>query len=234
MWGNPRYREEMAKIMLDVGAHVGETLGVAMDPRWGFDHIYSFEPAPQCWPVLDEMADDRVDVLRFGLWNCDTTLVLHDPGMVGASLFESKRRSGTTAEVELKDAAVWFRDNIAESDEVVMKVNCEGAECDLLDHLLQSGEMRKVDALVVHFDVRKVPGQAHREVETRQRLEAASVPYQAAEDIFFGGNIPEKTANWLSWYHSSGAARLKYSHLRRAEYAVRVPLYNARKRVIGR
>lgn len=220
--------------MLDVGAHVGETLSVAMQPRWRFDRIYSFEPAPQCWPVLEDMADDRVDVLHFGLWNCDTTLVLHDPGMVGASLFESKRRSGTTAEVELKDAAVWFDENLDAADEVVMKVNCEGAECDLLDHLLESGQLSKVDELVVHFDVRKVPEQAYREVETRRGLDAAGIPYRPADDVFFGGNIYEQTANWLSWYHAEGLARYKYSHLRRVEFAVRAPLYRARMRVIGR
>lgn len=215
--------------MLDVGAHVGETLSVAMEPRWGFDRIYSFEPAPQCWPVLEEMADDRVEVLHFGLWNCDTTLVLHDPGMVGASLFESKRRSGTTADVELRDAAMWFRQHLTASDEVVMKINCEGAECDLLDHLLASGELSKADEVVVHFDVRKVPGQAHREIETRRRLDAAGIPYRDADDIFFGRNVQEKTRNWLNWYQAAGPRRLWYSRLKRAEFGLRRRLWTLRQ-----
>jgi len=33
------------RIFLDVGGHHGETLDVALDPRWGFDKIYCFEPA---------------------------------------------------------------------------------------------------------------------------------------------------------------------------------------------
>lgn len=224
----------MAKIMLDVGAHVGETLSIAMESRWGFDRIYSFEPAPQCWDALAAIADDRVQILRFGLWSGDETLVLHDPGCIGASLIEDKKLIGTTAEVVVKDAARWFEENLRADDEIVMKVNCEGAECDVLDHLLSSGQLAKVDELLVHFDVSKIPSHAHREAETRKRLDAAAVPYQAAERIFFGKNIQAKTINWLSWYQARGFARLKYSVGRRIEYAIRLRGHRLKGRFLKR
>ena len=220
----------MAKVLLDIGAHSGETLEVAMAPRWAFDRIHCIEPAPQCWARLEELADERVQIHRFGLWSSDATLELHDPGMVGASLFESKRRSGTSVEVELRDAADWFEQHVSGEDEVVVKLNCEGAECDILDRLLAAGELSKVDEMVVHFDVRKVPGQAHREAATRAALDAAEVPYRPAESIFFGRNVTEKTENWLAWYEASGVARWRHSVLRRAEFAARTRLYRVRHR----
>jgi hypothetical protein len=145
-------------------------------------------------------------------------------------MFEGKALTGTAVDAEFRDAAVWFREHLSSDDEVVVKVNCEGAECDLLDHLVASGELAKVDELVVHFDVRKVPGQEHREAETRARLDAARIPYRPAESIFFGRNTQEKTANWLGWYHASRFGRLRYSVLRRAEFAVRVSLWRLRQR----
>jgi len=220
----------MARVFLDVGAHVGETLQVAMEPRWGFDRIHSFEPAPQCWPVLGEMADERVSILPFGLWSSDAKLLLHDPGRVGASLIEDKQLTGTVAEVEVRDAATWFEENVRASDEVVVKVNCEGAECDVLDRLLDADQLSKVDELLVHFDVRKIDSQRHREAETRSRLDAAGIPYRPAEQIFFGRNVHDKTVNWLSWYHATGIRRLRYSVVRRSEFAARVRAYELKQR----
>lgn len=220
----------MVKVMIDVGAHIGETLGVAMDPTWAFDRIYSFEPAPVCWPALEAMADDRVRILHFGLWSSDETMTLYDPGAIGASVHRSKEPDGPAVEIEVRDAAEWFRDNVDAGDQVVMKLNCEGAECEVLDRLLDTGELAKVDELLVHFDVRKVPGLESREAETRRRLDQAGISYRPAEQLFFGRNTPEKTRNWLSWYHASGIAKLRYSVLRRGEFAVRRRVYELRQR----
>lgn len=219
----------MAKIMLDIGAHVGETLRVAMQDRWGFDRIYSFEPAPQCWDELEALADDRVTIVPFGLWSSDDTLQLHDPGMIGASLIGDKGRTGATTEVQVRDAAAWFAEHLDANDEIVVKVNCEGAECDVLDHLLESGQLSKVDEMLVHFDVRKIPSQAHREATTRRGLEAAGVPYRPAEALFFGPNVTAKTENWLLWYHASGVRRLQYSVVRRVEYGARKKVWELRQ-----
>ena len=48
------------KVFLDVGAHLGETLEVVQDRRWGFERIVSFEPAPGCWPHVEAVAGERV------------------------------------------------------------------------------------------------------------------------------------------------------------------------------
>ncbi len=220
----------VAKVFLDVGAHDGETLSVAMDRRWSFDRIVSFEPAPQCWPALDALADERVEICRFGLWVCDTTMALHDPGAIGASLFSAKSIGSESTVVDLRDAAVWFTENLSTTDEVVIKINCEGAECDLLMHLLAAGKLSQVREMVVHFDVRKVDGMAPKERPVREALDAARVPYRAAETILFGRNTPEKTLNWLTWLHAPRWKRPWYSVGRRIEFKARVFVYNRRHR----
>jgi FkbM family methyltransferase len=216
------------KVFIDVGAHVGESLVIAQQPRWGFTHLYSFEPAPNCWPILGQLADHRTAVLQFGLWSTDAELELYDPGAIGASLFEGKSLSGASIPVDLRDAAEWFAANIDRDDEVVMKINCEGAECEVLDRLLSAGELSKVDHLVVHFDVRKVPGMADLEAPLRSRMTRAGIPYHAADDMLIGRNISEKTANWLEWYHASRFGRMRHTLLRRAEFAGRIRVYEWR------
>lgn len=220
----------MARVMVDVGAHIGETLSVAMEPAWRFDRIHSIEPAPICWPALHALADERVEVHPFGLWSSDGRLPLYRPGSIGASVHRSKTSSASSVDVEVRDAAAWFATYIRAEDEVVVKLNCEGAECEVLDRLLDAGELSKVDELLVHFDVRKVPGQESREESTRRRLDGAGIAYRPAEQLFFGRTTQEKTRNWLAWYHARGVARLRYSVLRRAEFAVRRRVYSLRRR----
>ena len=161
------------KVFLDVGAHVGESLKPALDPRYRFDRIVCFEPVQACWAALEGIADHRVEICRFGLWKEEENRSINDPGSLGASVHAEGSSRGRSEIVALRQASGWFRDELAEDDTVLLKLNCEGSECDILDDLLRSGEIRKVDSALVDFDVRKVTGLAHREREVRERLDAA-------------------------------------------------------------
>ena len=52
-------------------------------------------------------------------------------------------------------------------------MNCEGAECVVLDHLDDQGMLRRIDHLLVHFDVEKIPSFAAQAIGTRERLDSA-------------------------------------------------------------
>lgn len=221
----------MSRVLLDIGAHVGETLAVAMEPRWRFDRIVCFEPAPACWPDLERLADDRVEICRFGLWSSDATLPLYQPGAVGASVHGSKGGSADAVDAvdaEFRDAAAWFAANVDVSDEVIMKVNCEGAESELLVRLAESGEIDKVGHLMVHWDVRKVPGMEQLESSTKALLSGHTVTMVDSDLVMVGGNVTDKTRNWLRWYHGRSVTRYYIEgplawgwSVRRAVYRIR-------------
>lgn len=207
--------------MLDVGAHLGETLHEAMRPQWRFDRIYSFEPASACWTTLDACADARVQICRFGLWHQTTRMILHDPGLIGASVASQKAISTSVEECDFVDAASWFATNLTSDDVVFIKLNCEAAECDVLDRLLDTGEISKVRHMLVHFDVRKVPSLADRAREVEGRLRSARVPYIDARSIMFGRSLGLKTANWLHWCEGSSLDRVRYRYVNRAVFRAR-------------
>src|SRR5215211_7027575 len=209
------------RIMLDVGGHVGETLVEVVKPRWAFDRIYTFEPASSCWPSLVRYADHRVEIVPAGWWNVDGDLDLHDPGQVGASLLGEKARTEQVERCRFVDAAAWLRSTLDPDDLVWLKLNCEGAECVVLDHLYEQGELRRIDHLVVHFDVEKIPSLASQAVDTRERLDAARVEWIEASTILCGRSHALRTANWLAWTEASGLERLRYSHLARWEFRAR-------------
>lgn len=191
------------KAFLDVGAHVGETLRAVRDPRYRFDRIVCFEPATKCLARLSALSDPRVTIAPFGLWNETCERPLYDPGAVGASLFADKGRSAVTQTARLVRASDWFASNLRTQDRVYVKLNCEGAECDILEDLLDSGEIRKVDQMLIHFDVRKVPSQRHREEEVKARLRGAGIRnYAEADDMLIG---PSHVARIHRWLQAAGA-----------------------------
>jgi FkbM family methyltransferase len=187
------------KILLDVGAHTGTTLNAVRDPKYAFDRIYCFEPASSCWAALESVRDRRVTVCRFGLWDRTGEHALHDAGSVGASLFEDKFRTETSGETaRFVRASDWFRDNLGEGDDVFLKLNCEGAEVDIVEDLLESGQLARVRAVMIDPDVRKIPSQAHREAELRRRLaESGLTNYSMAADVMIGGTHRARIQNWL-------------------------------------
>lgn len=220
----------MAKILLDVGAHTGETARIATLPQWGFESVYSFEPASSCWPILDELAaaDPRIRVVRSALWKSDGHVELFGAGSIGASMFRSKEQAGPEV-VSTVNSSSWFQEHIAADDVVFVKLNCEGAELGILENLAASGEICKIDHLVVHFDIRKVPELLGEEARLVQILNSSNVKWLCADQIFYGRDVSEKTHNWLSWCHAGPTGRLYYRRIRAIEYSIRVKIYNMRK-----
>jgi FkbM family methyltransferase len=187
------------KVFLDVGAHEGSSLHAVRDPKYGFDRIYCFEPASSCWPALEAVADARVEVCRFGLWNRTCEQNLYDPGSRGASVFADKFRTKPTEEVcRFVRATDWFRENLDARDEIFLKLNCEGAECDIVEDLLETGELGRVRSVMIDPDVRKIPSVAHRETELRERLVSAALTnYVLEEDVMVGPTHRDRIQNWL-------------------------------------
>jgi FkbM family methyltransferase len=187
------------KIFLDVGAHEGETVNAVRDPKYAFDRIYCFEPARACWPALERVRDERVDICRFGLWNETVTHELYDVGSIGASMFADKFADARPREtVQLVRATDWFREHLAADDEIYLKLNCEGAEVDIVEDLVGSGQFSRVRSAMIDPDVRKIPSLAHRERELRVRLADAGLSnYFMEEEVMVGPTHRARIQNWL-------------------------------------
>lgn len=188
------------RIFLDIGANKGQTLAAVLDPVFRFDWIVCFEPSKVCLPKLADLADDRVMIQHFGLWNQTCFKTLIDPGGKGASIYD-KDNVRPNAETELckfRRASEWFKHCLGKGHTVFMKLNCEGAECDILDDLLDSGEFEKVSYAMIDFDVRKIAAQKHREAELRERLSRFAFPRVAySKDVMVGPTHQDRIKNWL-------------------------------------
>jgi len=192
----------MQRIFLDVGANTGQTLAAVLDA--GFDQIVCFEPVRSCVPKLMNVArqehQGQIVIAPFGLWNQACDRQIYGPGNAGASLWKKNdhRKWNATAICKFVRATDWFKENIEAGDIVFMKLNCEGAECDILDDLLDSGEFGKVSFAMIDFDVRKISSQKHREAEIRARLESIPFPRVAfSKQVMIGATHQERIRSWL-------------------------------------
>ncbi len=165
------------KIFLDVGAHIGETLKIALEKKYAFDKIYCFEPVPECCNKLRKFKDKRITVCEYGFWDKNKKGEIFAPQTKSASLFKEKFRGKVKSQiVKLVRASEWFKKNLKKTDRVYLKLNCEGAEIAILNDLIYSGEYKKIDVLMVDFDVRKIPSQKHLMNDMKAKLNALGIP----------------------------------------------------------
>lgn len=191
-------------VFLDVGAHVGQTLEEVVKPEYGFDAIYAFEPMPAQYATLVERFGDdrRVRLLPFGLARSTgkrRLFGLND--QMEASLYARKRDVDPKAVTvcSFVEASAWFQALGPDPRRLVVKLNCEGAEVEILENLIDSGEIWKITNVVIDFDVRKVRGMEAAEPRLLERLARIGFDrHRLFEDVMGDGETHQaRIANWL-------------------------------------
>jgi FkbM family methyltransferase len=214
----------MNKIFIDVGAHVGQTASVVADQKYGFSSIYCFEPVSECVERIQEIPDSRIVCVPFGMSNRNGTATIFSPGTVGATIFAGKSdvRNELTEEIGLIHASEWVNENIGENDIAFMKLNCEGAECDVLDDLIETQKISRLYSVMVDFDVRKIPAMRFREKEIRKRIRNLGLHNVCySDDVMFGPSHRARLEHWLGLFGAEenldlASLRNRYQHVQAA------------------
>ena len=216
------------KIFLDVGSNQGQTLGYIMEPthrfdrlfcKYDFEKIYCFEPVRALRTALaNKFHDPRITIVAAGLWKETCEKPIYSPGTQSGSIFVDKINVDPAFSTICKfvRASDWFREHVEETDEVYVKLNCEGSEVDIIEDLLDSNEYRKITSLGVSFDVRKIPSQRHREQEIKTRLQDCGYLNYINLESVYEGSRRDAVRKWLS---VAGADRCSLAHrMRHAVY----------------
>jgi FkbM family methyltransferase len=163
----------MAVVMLDVGARNGESLGEFV--RWPFDVIHAFEPMPaQFANIVRDHTDPRIEAHNFGLSDVTALRSVYGSDERGeASVFQAKVdiHDDTSTECQFVKASEFFAE-LDPLDTIYMKLNCEGSEIAILNDLIGSGQIERVAAFRVEFDISRVPGHELEADLLLERLDA--------------------------------------------------------------
>lgn len=154
-----------ADIAIDCGANVGNI--TAMMAKKGAT-VYAFEPNPYAFKKLKERFADfpNVHCVNKGVWNKNgiVKLYLHNLAdkdqvlwSVGSSIFPFKGNveKDNFINIEVIDLAE-FISNLAAPVKAI-KIDVEGTECDILERLIDTGAIYKIEKMFVETHDQKIP-----------------------------------------------------------------------------
>ena len=124
-------------------------------------HIYSFEVDPLFLNNFDGIPN--LTFINKALWTDNGTMLFYRSNARrndGGTLLKSKR-SGTLDKnnpirVETLDFSGWILDNFCKSDEIILKMDIEGAEYAVLDRMFDDGSFEYINELWVEWHWGKI------------------------------------------------------------------------------
>lgn len=193
----------MSLVFLDIGAHEGQTLLEVLKPSYGFDCIHAFEPMPRQFKTLQEKFGEKPNLVlyNYGLANRTDVLPLYGTNdQMEASLYAGKNDvdESIVTQCRFVRASEFFASNLKKSDDIYVKVNCEGCEIPILQDLLVSGEIWKVNEVMIDFDIRKVEDHEHEERNVLNDFKLIGFDrFSLSEQVMQGKTHQKRIANWL-------------------------------------
>jgi FkbM family methyltransferase len=194
----------MRTVFIDVGGHRGQTLDEVTKPTYCFDRIYCFEPMPEEFAALERAygSDQRVTLVQAALSDRSGDVPIYGSNeRMGATMFREKRnlaQPDRTTVCRAIRASDFFAQHLDDTGTVVMKLNCEGAECIIMNDLLESGQVWKLANVLIDFDVRKIPGMEQDEQTLRARMRAVGFErYSDSMSVMLGPTHQQRIHHWL-------------------------------------
>lgn len=173
----------MAKCFIDCGAFTGDTCNLFMerpeifgvaDPT-GYE-IYAFEPGKQHW---DFHFPDRVTLINKAAWTRDGRIAYAGgAGNQGATVVaDPDDFRGGLPTVECIDFDQWL-ERFEGYEEVIVKLDIEGAEFPVLEKLFASGRVGLITRLFVEFHDQRFPNGAARRLALLEAISDSGLPFR--------------------------------------------------------
>lgn len=163
------YDLDRESLVFDLGGYEGDW-SAEIAARYGC-RIFVFEPVHDYANRIIKRfrRNDMVRVFSFGLGSGDITQMIHI-AEEGSSLFASPNvpRRTTDVAITIRAAADFFSELKVERVDL-MKINIEGGEYDLLEHLIDTGLIASVRSIQVQFHD-FVPQAESRRLKIREKL----------------------------------------------------------------
>jgi len=150
------------KVFIDLGAYNGDTLEVAINLFTDFDKFYAFEPFEPSFKELQRKfgGDERVILIpKAASYKDDKEfLFIKVHGDEGHSTCSAKNNvSSKCIEVSSLDFSRFISSNFKKTDDIVLKVNIEGAEYDMFDKMLRDNSIKYLNKIFCEWHFFKIP-----------------------------------------------------------------------------
>lgn len=168
------------KIYIDLGARNGDTLELFAKKHpseidSGAVEMWAFECNPDNQALLRQAAErlcqehpamqGHIHLVFGAAWNATGVIPFHTDAranlLTGGSVYSSPYAQGDVVEVPSFDMASWMREHLSPTEDVVVKMDIEGAEFPVLRRLMQDGVAQWVKEWVVEFHGGSTPHSAN-------------------------------------------------------------------------
>ncbi len=170
-------------IAIDCGANVGEiTVKLAKTGA----SVYAFEPNPYAFGKLQDKTRGLQNVvcLNKGVWDRNTTTRLYFHREAGknqefwsfaSSIFQTKSNVDPDhfIDTEMIDLAEFI--SHLNKPVSLLKIDIEGAECEVLEKILLTGIHKKIKLTLVETHDRKIPGLQEKTNRIRSRIKELDI-----------------------------------------------------------
>jgi FkbM family methyltransferase len=180
-----RYISGLGKnsIALDCGANLGNITEILA--KTGAT-VYAFEPNPFAYKKLTEKVEGfgNVTCINKGVWDKNTTIKLYLHQLAenddefwsfGSSIIKQKGNinKSRSVEAEIIDLTE-FIENLEKNIDL-LKIDIEGAECELLEKFIEKELYKKVKITLVETHDRKIQGQKEKTDRVRNLIKAKNI-----------------------------------------------------------
>jgi len=168
----------MRKILLDCGTHYGQGIK-ELNEIYYFSQgwkIFTWEANPYTYDHFNKIEKFKnFDIVSFNQaistyngkiqLNLETKTnkkneIVHEgqgTSVIPLELWNSPKHSGTfinSIDVECIDFAQWMQENLQDDDFVVLKMDIEGAEYDVMDHLITTNAINYINDIYIEWHSR--------------------------------------------------------------------------------
>jgi FkbM family methyltransferase len=155
----------MKKVFIDCGAHEGESIRTF---RKLFEdaaeyEMHSFEANPDLFTHFDKLAElTNFTFHPKAVWKYDGVVNFYIDTLAGnsksGSSINSKKKNLRSEPISAPciDLANWITSNYSITDYIILKLDIEGAEYDLVEHLIGKNAFAYIDVLYIEFHSHKM------------------------------------------------------------------------------
>lgn len=152
----------MRKIFIDIGAYDGVSAKFIREvhPQGKEFEIYSFECDQRNISTLKSLKHLNINLIEKAAWIYSGTVKYYYGKDDGGSMYSTKKTGNINPEkfygVPCIDIAEFIKSNFNKGDYIIMKMNCEGAEYNIIPHLLNNNLIDWIDKWYVQWHYHKI------------------------------------------------------------------------------
>ena len=194
----------MAKYFIDAGANnsCSARLFRAKYDKYMEYYIYSFEVDPRfvnCFKGIPNLT-----FINKAVWVEDGEALFYldyDPSMAGGSLIKEKKSGKLDKQhpiiVETIDFSKWVLSTFSSADEIILKMDIEGAEYPVLEKMINSGSFDYIKELWIEWHWKKVCLQEEKHNNLINKIAIPTRKWAGLEEAkkFFGPGFFEGVCN---------------------------------------